>query len=136
MVHAMETLLHAQSVANRTTSTIQPDSVFRHHPDSLDDDRAIVLPFANRVAIEAWLSNFLPHEHASIYHFGKLSPIRPDHAPCLPILIQDCHFVLVLHDLSLYQLIKVCSSEPQRLAPIPRIVVLCRKNLIRSDRRL
>src|ERR1700722_17821283 len=123
MVHSVEALLHAHLVADRTTGTIQPDLVFRHHSDRLDDERAVVHPFADRVAIKARLSNFLPHEHSSIHQFRNLSPIRPDPPPALPIFIQDGHFVLVLQDLSLSKIIEIGSWKSQWFARIPRIII-------------
>src|ERR1700752_1201739 len=79
MVHSMEAPLHVQLVTDRATGTIQPDSVFRHHSDRLDSESAVILPFANRVPIKTWFSNFTPHEHSSIHQFWELPPVSPDH---------------------------------------------------------
>ena len=133
LVRAVELLLHAHSVTDRTTSNIEPDSVFRHHPDRLDDERGIVHPLAHRIPIKSWLSNFLAYLYASIHQLGKFSPIRPDDAPRLRIFVQDRYLVFVLKDLRLPQIIKIRAREAYRLTLIPGIIIKRRENLIGSD---
>src|SRR6266566_1468115 len=132
MVNAVELFLHAQSITDRTTRDIEPNSVLRHHPDSLDDERGIVHPLAHRVPIKSLLSNFLAHLYASIHQFGELSPVRPNDAPRLRIFIQDRYLVLVLKDLRLPQVIKICAREPDRLTLIPWIIKKRREDCVVS----
>src|SRR5882672_570967 len=133
MVNAVELFLDAQSVTDWTASNIEPDSVFRHHPDRLDDERGIVRPLAHRIAIKPWLTNFLAHLYASLNHFGELSPVRPNDAPRLRIFVQDRYLVLVLKDLRLPQVIKIRAREAYRLTLIPGIIIKCWENLIGPD---
>src|SRR6266404_5683979 len=133
LVHAVELFLHAQSVTDWTTSNIEPDSVFRHHPDRLDDERGIVHPLAHRIPIKPWLSNFLSQSYASIDRFWELSPVRPNDAPRLRIFVQDRYLVFVLKDLRLPQIIKIRAREAYRLTLIPGIIIKRRENLIGSD---
>jgi len=83
MVYTMEVLFHARCVANWTAGKIQPDSVFRHHPDRLDPTSVLSsthLP--DRIAIKALLLElpFLPH--------GSIPPIWGSSRPSVQITRQ------------------------------------------------
>src|ERR1700730_5122795 len=133
MVNSVELFLHAHNITDWTTRNIEPDSVLRHHPYRLDDERGIVQPLTHRVPIKSWLSNFLAYLNASIHQFGELPPVCPDHAPGLRLFIQDRYFVLVLKDLGLPQVIEIGAGETYRLALVPRIVIKRGEDLIGSD---
>src|SRR5579871_2289376 len=132
----MKAFLHTRLIADRTASKVKPDSVFRHHPYRVDDKRRIVHPFADRVPVKTLLSNLLPYTYCSIRQFGEFPAVGPNDAPGFRILIQNRHFVFVLENLSISQIVEVCSWEAQRLALVPRVVVRGGINLISPDRRL
>ncbi len=83
----------------------------------------VVHPIAHRVPIKPRLLDLLAHSYAPLNQLRQLSPISPDNAPRLSILIQDRYLVCVLQDLRLPEVIKICAGEPQRFALVPRIVI-------------
>src|SRR6266853_983720 len=133
MVDAVEPFLYTQSVTDRTPGNIEPDSVFWHHPDRLDDERGVVRPLAYRVAIKARLSNLLAYLHPSIHQLWEFSSISPDNAPRLRVLIQDRYLELVLKDLRLPEVIEIRPRESDGFTFVPWIVIKSRENCISSD---
>src|SRR3984893_14994689 len=124
MVHAMDPLLHVHLVADGTSGRIQPDSVFSHHPRRLNDERGIVQPFPDRVAVIARFLDFLADEYAAIDQLWKFAAICPDYAPGGCVLVQDGDLVLVLQDLRFPQVVKIHAWESQRLTFVAWIIVI------------
>src|SRR5579863_7620795 len=101
MVYALESLLDVHCVTRRTPRLIEPDLFVPHHADGVDDERRIVHPFANRIAVIPWFRNF----------FGEIAPVDPNVAPSLFEFIQNHDAPLILHDLCVPDLIKIGAWE-------------------------
>src|SRR4029077_2367306 len=100
-VHALESLLDVHGITRRTPRLIEPDLFISHYSDGVDDERRIVHPFADRIAVIARLRNF----------FGEITRINPDVAPSLFEFIQNHHAPLVLHDLCVPHLVEIGAWE-------------------------
>src|SRR6266705_4567690 len=94
MVHAVESLLHAQIAAMRTASSVDPCSFI--DPRCLHDKRVIILPLTHRVAVPPWF-----------WIFGEFSPVRPNDAPNFAELVQEEHALGCLKDLSRSEFVEI-----------------------------
>src|SRR5207253_11335601 len=65
-------------VAEGAAGSVEPNSIFRHCSDSLSNERGVVHPLADRIAVEPLFSHFVAYLYAAIDHFGKLATVRPD----------------------------------------------------------
>src|ERR1700730_83489 len=101
MVHSLESLLDVHGITRRAPRLIEPDLFISHHANGVDDERRIVHPFANRIAVIPWLRNF----------FGEIAPVDPNVAPSLFEFIQNHHAPLILHDLGVPYLIEIGTWE-------------------------
>ena len=123
-------------IADRPAGRVEPNSVFRHRPNGLGDERGVIRPFADRVAVKPLLPHFLPDLHAAVHQFGELSPVRPDDSPAVIILIENHDLDVILKDLRLPHLVMIHVRHPERIAEFPWIVLLPGVNCVKAFERL
>ena len=102
-VHAVVSLLDAHLVAVRVAGVVEPRPLVR--ADRVDDERGVVLPPADRVAVPP-----------RVRILGQLPAVGPDRPPPLLEHVQHQHLVRRLHDLERPQLEQQVAREPFRIA--------------------
>src|SRR5579864_3473121 len=105
----MESLLHTQGVAMRTSRVVDPGSLVQ--PRSLDDECIIIHPLAYRIA-----------EPTRFPILGDLASVCPDHSPYSAKLVQQVDCYRRLEDLGGSELEKVFPRNSLRIARDNRII--------------
>src|SRR5437773_6933073 len=114
----MERLGNLQLIAVRPAHVIDPCSFV--HASGVDDERIVVDPFPNGVAVPSRL-----------HLLRKWAPISPDVPPGLAVLINDLRLIFVLPKLNGAEIEELDPRKPDWVAGIKRIV--CLRNRNRSD---
>src|SRR5690348_4066015 len=123
MVHAVEPLLDAQSVAMRAAGVIKPGSLIGSI--GLHNESRVVHPLPRRIAVPC-----------GIGIFGKLAAIGPDHAPVFVTRVQDDHLEGRLKYLHGRQTMKIVTGEAVWIAHFYRIIGLRSRDRVHSKYRL
>src|SRR5581483_12035355 len=98
VVHAVPCFRRFDLIADGPAGGIEPDAVFRHGADGLNNQGRIIHPFTYRIAVETLLALLVADLDATVDHFGKLAAISPNDAPAIIVLVKHNDLDLVLKD--------------------------------------
>src|SRR5579859_1913201 len=111
-VNAMKAFFHTHAIAHGPACLVKPHLWLALDTDGIHYQRGVVRPLADRISVVTRCRNIL----------GEFTPIDPNRAPSFFEFIQDCDFVLILHDLGVPELIKVGARKAHRVTDVSWII--------------